>query len=453
MFKRRELAGIASYTLWSVRDILLLAFLASAPVSIITGMLFPIACRWVQQDAAFAVSRVYILESAGSFLGGLGTTVLLGLGVSSARIFFMLAFILFCSALCVQFCRVCSAYRLIPQMVWRNLYTLRGWILFLPVLVLLCLAVGVDKTLTRHVRIMKWTKLLPRDALIGSFQTAQAEYLYGIYQGQWIAVREGSTCEVLPNQEAAGRIAAICLSQNPAAKTVLVVGSGLGLCYQFLQLPQMQAIHWAHCDSDYVQKVEAFIPAELRISDKRFHRAAGDIRSLLTEKKKYYDIVIINLPEATSSVLNRYYTLEFYRQVKETLRPDGLLAVRIAGGENIMGTELINLGASTKITLEKVFAHLVLVPGEDTWFIASESGDITGEPGTLRDRFARIDSASRVFSAQALLSVYLPDRADAAMKNYAEADLPRNLLVNQDSRPLTHLYSLLLAAKQSGAGC
>jgi len=447
----RELASIASYTLWSMRDILLLAFLDSAPVSIITGMLFPIACRWIQRDAAFAVSRVYVLEAAGSFLGGLGTTILLGLGVSSARIFFMLAFILSCSALCVQFGRVCSAYRQIRQMVWRNLYTLRGWILLLPVLVLLCLAVGVDKTLTRHVRIMKWTKLLPRDALIGSFQTAQAEYLYGIYQGQWIAVREGSTCEVLPNQEAAGRIAAICLSQNPAAKTVLVVGSGLGLCYQFLQLPQIQTIRWAYCDSEYVQKIEAFIPAELKVSDARFHRAAGDIRSLLTEKKKYYDIVIVNLPEATSSVLNRYYTLEFYGQVKESLTPDGLLAVRVAGGENIMGTELINLGASTKITLQKVFAKLVLVPGDDTWFIASESGDITGEPGTLRDRFAGIDSASRVFSAQALLSVYLPDRADAAMKNYAEADLPQNLLVNQDGRPLTHLYSLLLAAKQSGA--
>ena len=440
----RELAGIASYTLWSVRDILLLAFLVNAPVSIVTGMFFPIACRWVQQDAAFAVSRVYIIEAAGSFLGGLGTTIILGLGVSSARILFLLAFILSCSALCVQI----SKWRQEEKI--QN-FALRLLVFSLPVLVLLCLTGGVDKTLTRHVRTMKWTKLLPRDALKGSFQTAQAEYLYGIYQGQWIAVREGSACEVLPNQEAAGRIIAICLSQNPAAKAVLVVGSGLGLCYQFLQLPQIQAVSWAHCDSEYVQKVDAFIPAELKISDARFHRAAGDVRSLLTQKKQYYDIVVLNLPEATSSVLNRYYTLEFYRQVKESLSPDGLLAVRVAGGENIMGTELINLGASTKMTLQKVFAKLVLVPGEDTWFIASESENITGEPGTLRDRFARINGASKIFAPQALLSVYLPDRAATALASYSTADLPENLLVNQDGRPLTHLYSLLLAAKQSGA--
>ena len=50
-----------------------------------------------------------------------------------------------------------------------------------------------------------------------------------------------------------------------------------------------------------------------------------------------------------------------------------------------MGTELINLGASTKLTLEKVFSKLVLTPGEDPWFIASDSESITGEPGALRD--------------------------------------------------------------------
>jgi len=115
-----------------------------------------------------------------------------------------------------------------------------------------------------------------------------------------------------------------------------------------------------------------------------------------------------------------------------------------------MGTELINLGASTKLTLEKVFSQLVLTPGEDTWFIASDSQDLTGDPATLRDRFAAIEGAADVFSPQALLSVYLPDRTEAALENYARADLPENLLINRDSRPLTHLYSLLLAAKQSG---
>jgi len=429
----RELAGIESYTLWSIRAMLLLSLIINAPLSTLTGLFFPIACRWVKQNGQFAVSRVYIIEAAGSFLGGLGATVLLGLGVSSARVFFVLAFILSLSAIWV---------RLIKTRRW-------GWA-FVPVFIVICLFTGADKHLSQRIRIIKWNKLLPGGELKGSFQTAQAEYLYGIYLDQWVAIRQGSTCEVLPNYESAGRIAAISLCQNPNAKRVLVIGSGLGLCRQFLRLPHIETVNWAHCDSEYVQNINEFIPPELKINDRRFHALPGDIRSLLPRDPNY-DVVIINLPDATSSILNRYYTLEFYRQIKEALRPNGVLAIRIAGGENIMGTELINLGASTKLTLQNAFSKFVLVPGEDTWFIASDSENITGEPGTLRDRFTQIKGASYVFPPQALLSVYLPDRAAVALENYSSADLPKDMLINRDSRPLTHLWSLLLAAKQSGA--
>ena len=442
IIQARQIAGVESYVLLPIRTILLLSIVVNAPVSLITGMFFPVACRWVREDGGLAVSRVYIIEAAGSFLGGLGVTILLGLGASLARVFFILAFVLSLSAFLVLFARARqnSRFKIKAQLVF-----------LLSLCALLCLAGGVDKRLMRYVRVVKWTKLLPADALVGSFQTVQAEYLYGIYQGQWIAVREGSAVEALPDESTTGRIAAIALCQRPDGERILVIGSGLGLCRQFLRLPQIEAVTWAHCDNEYVQKVGGFIPEKFKISDRRFHRLAGDVRQLLAEKRQLFDIVILNLPEATSSVLNRYYTRQFYHQVKESLRADGILAVRITGGENIMGTELVNLGASTKLTLQSVFSRLVLTPGEDTWFIASDSQNLTGDPAACLDRFATIKGASDIFPPQALLSVYLPDRAAAALENYSAADLPEQLLINRDSRPLTHLYSLLFAAKQSEA--
>ena len=434
IIQARQIAGIESYALLPIKTIVLLSIVVNAPVSIITGMLFPIACRWVQKEGDLAVSRVYIIEAAGSFLGGLGTTLLLASGISSARIFFILACIVSFSFFFVRFAKS------------KNL----AWAL-VPACIFVCLVADVDNILSRQLQIIKWEKLFHNDALKGSFQTAQAEYLYGVYQGQWVAVREGSTCEVLPDKTNAGRIAAIGLCQNPDAKRVLVIGSGLGLCYQFLNLKQIEKVTWAHSDSEYVQKVGAFLPSKFKIDDQRLNLLNGDVRSLLAEEKQYYDLVVLNLPDATSSVLNRYYTLEFYRQIKDALRQGGVLAVRITGGENIMGTELINLGASTKLTLQKVFSQLVLTPGDDTWFIASDSEKLSGDPGSLRDRFAAIKGSADVFPPEALLSVYLPDRAAVAMENYSGADLPERLLINRDSRPLTNLYSLLLAAKQSGA--
>ena len=455
IIQARELAGIESYALWSIRDILLVSIIVNAPISLVTGMLFPIACRWVgsgsiRQGERFPVSHVYMIEAAGSFAGGIGVTILLGFGISPAKIFLLLALILSLSVFLVWFAGIFvpdpqRASRLAGRLLACTLSFL------VPLVVCLCLVRGFDEILMSRMRIIKWTKLLPKNALAGSFQTAQAEYLYGTYQSQWVVIREGSVTESLPDESAAGRIAAIVLCQNPDARKVLVIGSGLGICRGLLQLPQIEKVTWTHCDSEYVQKVNGLISPELRITDERFEPLAADVRSLLADKQELFDIVILNLPDATSSVLNRYYTLEFYRQVKESLSADGILAVRTAGGENIMGTELVNLGASTKQTLEKVFSRLVLAPGEDTWFIASDSESITGEPGILRDRFASMNGAGRIFTPEGLLSIYLPDRAAAAMKSYSSADLPEQFLINRDSRPLTHLYSLLLAAKQSGA--
>jgi spermidine synthase len=450
IIQARRLAGVESYALLSIRTIVLLAIVVNAPVSVITGMLFPVLCRWIQHEQQFPVSGVYIVEAAGSFLGGLGVTVLLSFGLSLAKIFFVLAFILSASVFLVELVGISGVSK--PRKGCLTALKLRASLVFLlPVCVLICIVLGADKSLMRSVRVIKWGALLPRNALVGSFQTAQAEYLYGFYKGQWVAVRQGSTCEILPDESTAGRIAAISLCQNPQARSILVIGSGLGLCRQLLRLPQIEYLTWTHCDGEYVRKVEGFIPVKLRINDERFSPYGGDVRQLLEQRGHYYDIVILNLPDVTSSVLNRYYTCQFYSQVKESLKPDGILAVRVTGGENIMGTELVDLGASMKLTLEKVFSNLVLAPGDDTWFIASDSANITGDPGTLRDRFAAIPAAADIFPPAGLLSVYLPDRAALALKLYSSADLPQDLLVNRDSRPLMHLYSLLLAAKQSGS--
>lgn len=436
----RQLAGIASYTFLPIPAALLMGILVNAPVSLITGLLFPLACRWVKLGTTSSVSRVYLLESSGSFIGGLGTTVLLVFGANSVRIFFILAFIL---SLAV------SLSLLAASLQGRRITVFAGILVML--LFGLGLAVRADKPISAHVDKYKWSRLLPAESLAGSFHTAQAEYLYGIYQNQWVVVRHGSVVEAVPDTTSAGRIIALSLSQNPHASHVLVIGSGLGLCRQFLQLPQIDRLVWAHPDNEYIDNVLKFVPPEMGISDARFEGFSGDVRSMLNRSKERFDLVIVNMPDATGSVSNRYFTQDFFRQVKSSLNPDGILALSIPGGANIMGTELVTIGASTKLTLSNVFTNLALAPGDTTWFIASDSNNITGDPGTLRERFASIPGAAEVYPPAGLLSIYLPDRAAKAIEAYNSADLPAEQLLNRDSRPLAGLYSLLLSAKQSDA--
>lgn len=436
----RELAGIASYSLLAIQTMVLWSMAVNAPVSLVTGVLFPVACRWVEQTNAFPVSRVYVLEAVGSFAGGLAVTALLAWHVPTAQVSLVLAFVL---AVPVVGVSVLSSTR-------------SRWIaVALSLATLTCassiLLTKADDVLVRQLQEAKWSRLLPREALHGAFLTAQAEYLYGQYAGQWIAMREGSVCEALPNEEEAGQTVATVLCQNPQAKRILVIGSGLAMCNRLLMLPQIEHVAWAHPDTEYAGRLLEILPSEFAVNDPRFHSVTGEVRRYLSDAKDGFDLVMVNLANAAGSAFNRYYTVEFYERVRSSLRWGGALAVAIVGGENVMGAELAALGTSTRATLAEVFGSQVLVPGEQTWWIASDSAELTDDPAALRDRFASIEGSERVFPPAGLLSVYLPDQIARATAAYDKVDLAEGLAVNRDSRPLTYLYGLLLAARQSGA--
>jgi len=456
IIQARQLAAVSPYTLMSLGTMLWLSLIINAPLSLLTGLLFPLACRYLQHHTPIPVARVYMLEAAGSTIGGLATTILLAQAVAPLTIFLLLSLILTISALLSTLANLHNQYKLIDRETSSHsshfplaLATALGILMILTAgSVLLS---GTDKTLTHRIHRFKWARLLPPQSYLGSFQTPNAEYHYGSYRGQWVVLSNTGICEALPNRASAGAILALTLAQDPNARSILVVGSGAALCREFLHLPQIQHLHWYHPDRVYLRRVLQLFPPDHCLDDARFRPIFAELRSYLSRTDHKYDLIILNLPDPTSSVLNRYFTLEFYRLLKQTLNPTGLLAVRITAGENIMGTELVNLGASTKQTLQAVFTRTTLCPGDQSWFLASDSPNLTSDPAVLRDRFAQIPNAAQLFSPDALLSLYRPARIEAALRSYASADLPERLLINRDSRPLTHLYSLLLTAKQSDA--
>lgn len=430
----RALAGAPAFLLLPLRTMIPLGLAVNAPVGLMTGLLFPLVCRWVREGGARApVAQVYRLEALGSLAGGAGTTLLLSAGWPPVRLLLLLATLIALAAAVVHQTRTRS---------WR-------WML-LPGLLLAALAAGADRPPARRLQRVKWERLLPGTTFGGSFQTPQGEYLHGTVQGQWVVLHDGGTCEALPGGGGDGRIAALALCQQPRAADILVIGSGLGLCQAFLTLDSVRQVTWAQGDSDYMRQIIRLIPPNLRVADHRLRRLEGDVRARLAAEGARYDLVVINLPEATRSVLNRFHTLEAYRLVRGALRPGGVLAVAVGGGANRMGDERFLLGASMRATLRRVFPELALAPGEESWLLAAGPGILSADPDVLQARLESLPGAAQLFPPEGLHTVYPPARADAALARYARAPLPARLLINRDARPLATLYSLLLAARQAG---
>jgi len=423
----RELAGIETYELFPFLRMLPVSFLANAPVSFVTGLLFPLACRWLEElERDIPVSRVYTAEALGSFIGGLAVTALLMAGMLPESIFL-------CSAL------------MLAGTVW---ISSRRKTVAVAVAALLIALVFSGYWNNRENR-SAWARLLPPEHYKGSFTTAHARYLYGFHRGQFNVVSFESVTESIPRTEYASELAALHLAQKPDAGHILVLGTdAYALCRRLAEFPSIKEITWLHPDLRYPARLLEVLPPEMKNGLGKIKMPVMDARSFL-QRRRTFDLIILKQPDASTLANNRYYTEEFFRLVREALAPGGVVGVRISGGENFMGGELVRIGASVFQNLDSLFTSVAIKPGDETWLLVSNTENVlTQDVDQLVSRYASINGAAGLFPPEGLRSLYPADRAEFQMKAYS--GIKGEKLINRDRHPLALFHTLLLAARQGG---
>ena len=441
----RSLTGVASYELFPWLPMLGIASLANAPVSCVTGFLFTLACRQPANQNGLPVARVYILESLGSAAGGAAVTVWLALGWAEESAF------LFCAVLLL----VMAALR--RTQIWRILFLLAG------VLLLAAVWLGYGNEWTRTQDVTRWTRLLPAKSFRGAFATPQARYLYGNERGQFIVTCGGDVVETFPNDEPASLRIALLLAQQPQARRILLIGpDSLAIARRLLLLPQIEQVVWLHPDPAYPAQVLAALPVAQRPDVRRFNAPAEEVRAYLQRHAETFDAALLNLPDATTLVANRYLTDEFFRRLQTRLAPAGVVGVRLAGGENFLGSELVHLGASLYTTLQGVFPRLALAPGDESWLFASRTAPLSEDALDLGARWHLVPEAAHLYPVEGIYAAMPADRIQFQRRAYQEAIerltgpsvAPQregeNALRNTDNRPLALLFNLLLLGKAYG---
>ena len=192
-----------------------------------------------------------MLEALGSFLGGITVTLLLAAGVIPESVFCYAALLLTATSSISWMARAPS----------RRSYIGGGILLILlAIFPLLVLSGFSDRWSHRHDRL-QWSRLLSPEEFRGSFTTAQAKYLYGQREGQFVVMSWGGVSETLPNTEYASEVIAVTLSQHPTARNVLVIGTdSLGICLRLHNLPQLRDVVWLHPDPQYPAALLGVLP-------------------------------------------------------------------------------------------------------------------------------------------------------------------------------------------------
>jgi len=394
------------------------AFLFSLGLSMFVS--FPLGVAFVLNAALLHgdAPRVYLLESLGAAAAGLAVYLLIiprfsnwqGAALVSAAVGFM---------------------------IFMGLRRPKAWLLFLATAVAAALFAAADFPALQSAW-KPFDLVQAEDTPYGKLQVLKTGDQYSLYSN-------GMRVFSYPNTEAAEESVHFALLQREAMKDILLIGGGVsGGCAECLKYPGTR-LEYVEIDPAIIRLAERYLPppglAALR--NPRVRLIFEDGRAFLGRTSKTYDAVLLSVPEPATAQINRFYTLEFFAEVRKKLSPDGVLSFVVPSAENYISTDLERFLQTLDTTLRAVFPEVQVVPGENNVFLASAS-PLSIDPGRLIAAMERLGIHNRFVSPEMLPARLAPLRVD-----YLSGKIrARPGLVDRDLVPVSYYFHSVLWATQ-----
>ena len=254
-----------------------------------------------------------------------------------------------------------------------------------------------------------------------------------------------------PDPETAERAVHPALLHHPAPGRVLLVGGvATGILDEILKHPSVTRVDAVELDPALIEATRRHLPpsASAALDDPRVALQVTDGRAFVRASDARYDVVLVQMPDPGNAQLNRYYTVEWYAQLRERLAPGGLVAAGVSGSATMLGPGQARYVASIRHTLGRAFPHVGALPGERILLIGSDGSDrVAVAPSTLADRLVERGLQTRYVEPFGLEFELGPLRVDYLDQVLAEAGAAP---VNRDLVPLCYfLNTVLWATAQS----
>jgi spermidine synthase len=408
----------------------LTSLLALGFFCIVSGWLFAAGSRLYAEESARspaeATSSAYLLEAVGSATGGLLAGVIL--------IRYLSAFDM--AALLAMLNLAAAAMLTIGKRVTRRA-TLAVLATLFAVLVFPLAAPHLEDwsrtLLWRGVHVVA-----ARNSVYGNLVVAETEDSASLYEN-------GLVLFDAPDPAAAEEAVHFALLEHPQPKSLLLIGGGVnGSLAQALQHPSLERLDYVELDPAIPEMAATWFPREWEPArtDPRVHVHASDGRLFLKNAGATFDVIIVNLPDPDTAQLNRFYTLEFFREARHRLNPGGILSLRVTASENYISPPAAEFLRCLHKTLREVFSEVVAIPGDTVHFCATtRSGILTADPSVLLQRLR-----SRHLRTGYVSEFYLPFRMSperVAQLDSAIRPLP-DTPVNRDFAPIAYYFDVTL---------
>jgi spermidine synthase len=178
------------------------------------------------------------------------------------------------------------------------------------------------------------------------------------------------------------------------------------------------------------------------LSDERISVQAADARRWLQTTNQRFDAVLIMVNSPRTLLLNRYYTSDFFHELRRALRPGGVVSVALPGMGNYPSQTLSHLVAVVQQSLLNVFRWSQLLPLKQTVLLASNalsSEDLTANDVVVALRRRGIHNLR--FNADEIPYEFTDERWQL-LRDQVEA-ARQSVGLNRDLRPTGLMAALL----------
>ncbi len=410
------------------------------PVSFIIGFSFPAACRVFpgKGTGAISIGRVYIYEATGALLGGLLLTFFLIDRLNPFSISSLGGLVLALSALLIT-----------GGLSGRKRHALAALILF--VLASQMSLLSYAPSLHDYSVKKRWENFRRLEELQVSVDSRFQNIAIGLSQGQYSIYGNGLWAYSFPDEYSFATLAHLVLSEHPQPRSVLMIGGGEGGLIREVLKHSVTHLDYVELDPALIRTVEPFLPYKDQqvLQDPRVALHFLDGRYFVKQTDRHYDCVLINLPDPDTAMLNRYYTLDFFEEIKTTLNPGGMVFLSLTSTGNFAGEDVVSYGRSVYRTLKAAFPYIVVAPGTAQSFFASSSPDIvTSDPEVLSRRYMERGIESEIFSHYLFEQIFPEERVQALEAVLQKEGAER---LNTDLYPITYFYNLILWGRYSGS--
>jgi spermidine synthase len=406
----------------------LTSFTTLSAFCLLSGGLFSAGSRLCADEArtttASAASSVYLLEAAGSGLGGILASLVL--------------------------IRYCTSFEIALGVALLNLLA-AAWVgVRVPSYrrALLALLLVAALLIPRAARLLEARSLAllwhgfslveSRNSIYGNLALVATSESRSLFEN-------GLRILTVPDPSAAEESVHFALLEHAAPHSLLLIGGGInGSLAQALQYSSLERVEYVELDPAILKVAELHFAQAWRSarSDPRVLIHPVDGRLFLKTSQAKFDVIIINLPDPFTAQLNRFYTQEFFLEATEKLNPGGVLSFQVTGAENYISRELADLLRCLEKTLRAVFPQVVAIPGETVHFlVANQPGSLTLDPSELMTRLRQRRIQTQYFREYYIPFRMSPDRLlDLELQIEPQAATP----INRDFTPIAYYFDVVL---------